>query len=379
MTERGLRRRVGGNLLRDGGGVGGLGIARVVGVLRLHADVFAAVFRADAVNLVRRPFYRLAVGIPLVLHAHFRHAVGVGNGGSEHGADFALARDGEAVAGRRLRGGDVGGGAGRVFAVFVAVGVGGADGDFVSGVFGLQGVVAVGRARNRLAVAQPLVLDAVGVVAVAVPDFGGEFAADFRLATDVDDAGLVRGRRRGGFAFNRCGFAAGRRFVVRRVIGVARLHADFVADVIAAQHVGFAVCAVYRRAVAQPLVGDVVRHAVFVGHGRGERAVFDRLAADGDAAGAVGRRGAAFVVDGGADAVFARFNLPTLGMADFDGVMLVAFFFAIRNRIHGEGGAVLPFGNGDGAGDGLHVAAVGGAMLDGDVHGNDALGVARHR
>ena len=278
-----------------------------------------------------------------------------------------------------LCGGDVGRGAGRVFAVFVAVGVGGADGDFVAGVFGLQGVVAVGRARNRLAVAQPLVLDAVGVIAVAVPDFGGEFAADFRLATDVDDAGMVRGRRRGGFAGNRAGFAAGEVFVVRRVVGVARLHADFVADVIAAQHIGFVVRAVYRFAVTQPLVLDVIRHAVFVGDGGGERAVFGRLATDADAAGAVGRRGAAFVVDGGADAVFARFNLPALGVGDFHGVVFVAFLLAIGNSIDGEGRAVLSFWDGDLFRRGFDVAIVGGAMLDGDVHGNVALGIARRR
>ena len=280
----------------------------------------------------------------------------------------------------RLFGDDrVGLAAGRGFRVFVAVGVGGADGDFVSGIFGLQGVVAVGRARDRLAVAQPLVLDAVGVIAVAVPDFGGEFAADFRLATDVDDAGMVRGRRRGGFAFNLCGFAAGRCFVVRRVVGVARLHADFVADVIAAQHVGFAVCAVYRLAVAQPLVGDVVRYAVFVGNGCGKRGVFFCLTRDGDAARVVGGRRAAFVVNGGGDAVFARLYLPALRLADAHGVVLVALLFAIGDGIDGEGRAVLPFGDGDGMRGGLHVAVVGGAVLDGDIDGDIALGVARHR
>ena len=151
------------------------------------------------------------------------------------------------------------------------------------------------------------------------------------------------------------------------------------ADVIAAQHVGFAVCAVYRRAVAQPLVGDVVRYAVVIGDGGGERGVFFCLTRDGDCAGVVGGRRAAFVVNGGGDAVFARLYLPALRLADAHGVVLVALLFAIGDGIDGEGRAVLPFGDGDGVGGGFHIAVVGGAMLDGDIDGNVALGVARRR
>ena len=358
-------------------------VLRLVLIERLHADFVPGVVRGELVTLARAAADRLAVAQPLVLHV-FRYAIFVGNRGGEGFAHFQRAVDADrtrvVLLRLRLFGDDrVGLAAGRGFRVFVAVGVGGADGDFVSGIFGLQGVVAVGRARDRLAVAQPLVLDAVGVIAVAVPDFGGEFAADFRLATDVDDAGMVRGRRRGGFAFNLCGFAAGRCFVVRRVVGVARLHADFVADVIAAQHVGFAVCAVYRRAVAQPLVGDVVRYAVVIGDGGGERGVFFCLTRDGDCAGVVGGRRAAFVVNGGGDAVFARLYLPALRLADAHGVVLVALLFAIGDGIDGEGRAVLPFGDGDGVGGGFHIAVVGGAVFDGDVHGDIAVGVARRR
>ena len=84
-------------------------------------------------------------------------------------------------------------------------------------------------------------------------------------------------------------------------------------------------------------------------------------------------------MNGGGDAVFARLYLPALRLADAHGVVLVAFFFAVGNGINGEGRAVLPFRDGDALRRGFHVAVVGGAVFDGDVHGDVALGVARHR
>ena len=81
-------------------------------------------------------------------------------------------------------------------AFFVArvVGVFDFDGDFVAGVFGFQGVTAAAFARNRLAVALPLVFDFAGVELVIVVDFGGQFFAHFGVAADSDAARMVLAR-----------------------------------------------------------------------------------------------------------------------------------------------------------------------------------------
>ena len=66
------------------------------------------------------------------------------------------------------------------------------------------------------------------------------------------------------------------------VVVVGRLHADFVSGVVSGEGVVLAGCAIYRLAVAQPLVSDaILRHAVVVFHICNQFAADFGVAADG--------------------------------------------------------------------------------------------------
>ena len=87
--------------------------------------------------------------------------------------------------------------------------------DFVAGVGGGELVGFCGRAVDGLAVALPLVFDAVGRHAVVVFDVGGEGAAYFGIPRNADAAGLV------GCVFaDGGGWLAGDAFGVRLTVGV---------------------------------------------------------------------------------------------------------------------------------------------------------------
>jgi len=118
-------------------------------------------------------------------------------------------------------------------AFFVArvVGVFGFDADFVSFVFGGQGVGFAVRVSNWLPVALPLVVDFGFVKLVGVVHLRGQGFAYFGVAADGDVAFVVRLRlwrlrvRIGGVNDWRGG-SAGRCFAVVGVVGVSRLDGD---------------------------------------------------------------------------------------------------------------------------------------------------------
>ena len=117
-------------------------------------------------------------------------------------ADFRLAFKGDAarMVRSRRRGAVIGDVfrrlAGRRFVVLGVVVVLGLDGNFVSGIFGSKDIALAGRACNRVAVAQPLVLDAIARYAVAVCHLSGERASHLGIAGDGDGAIFVRVDRR---------------------------------------------------------------------------------------------------------------------------------------------------------------------------------------
>ena len=84
------------------------------------------------------------------------------------------------------------------FVVLGVVVVLGLDGDFVSGVFGGEDIALASCACDRIAVAQPLVFDAIIRYAVAIFHLSGERASHLGIARDGDGALLIDGRRRAG-------------------------------------------------------------------------------------------------------------------------------------------------------------------------------------
>ena len=318
-----LCRRVVGYILRNSGSVGGFCMAAVVGVVCLHADVLADVIGADAIHLVRRALNRFAVGIPLVMDAGFRHAVGIGDGGGQHRADFCRAAEGYRAR-VRVGGGDVGRRAGRGFVVRRLVVVGRLYADFVPGVFGFEGVGFAGCAADGLAVALPLVLDLRRVNAVAVGDLRGQYAADFGFTGDVDAARLV-----GRVFADGGGRLAGDAFGVRLAVGVFGFDGDALAFVRRADLVGRALpdfCA-----VGKPAVGDGADAVGVLQVVRGGEGLADFCrAADGDAAGrrvvVRGRRGDGAAVQGFFDAAAVLvFGVQGDGFACVGGLQGVGF------------------------------------------------------
>ena len=145
---------------------------------------------------------------------------------------------------RRRRHGDVRPVTGRVFIVPGIVLIGGAHGDFMSGVVFGQGVGAAVGTINRIAVAQPLVLHFISGEIVAVADSSGEGATHFGIAADGNATRLIRRRCRD------VGHLARRVFVVPGVVLIRRAHGDFVPSVVAGEGVGAAVGTINRIAVA---------------------------------------------------------------------------------------------------------------------------------
>ena len=117
-------------------------------------------------------------------------------------ADFRLAFKGDAarMVRSRRRGAVIGDILRRLadggFVVLGVVVVLGLDGDFVSGVFGGEDIALASRACNRIAVAQPLVFDAIIRYAVAIFHLSGERASHLGIAGDGDGAIFVRVDRR---------------------------------------------------------------------------------------------------------------------------------------------------------------------------------------
>ena len=114
---------------------------------------------------------------------------------------------------------------------------------------------------------------------------------------------------------------------------------------------------------------------VAVADSRGEFTADFCLAAEGDFAFVVCGRGC-FVVDGGRDAVFAGGDRRPLRVTDFDGVGFVALGLAVGGHVHGEGGTVFAFTDGDTVGAEGEVAVVGRAVFNGDINADIAIGDA---
>ena len=298
-------------VVADGGGrraVEVFGVAFVVLVADADANGFARLRRSQGVAVARCACDGFAVGVPLVVAAALRFAVLVVEPGLQGVADFVAAGDAE-VAGVVVFAAVVGVGVaylyGEIAAGGGAVAVGGGDGHYCpffvgviegDAVFEFEGA-AVGDFKARVADAP--------VNAVAVRVFGAQFANGVAALAAFDPVGeravgvlavaefefMRRVVARAVLVLHGGGSGAGRGFVVFGLVFVGCLHADFLAEVCGGECVGFRGGAVYRLAVALPLVFDLAAvHAVFVGHFGGEGLADFGLSRDGDAA---------FVVFGG--------------------------------------------------------------------------------
>ena len=221
----------------------------------------------------------------------------------------------------------------------------------------------------------------VGIAAVGIADAQFAHGCPAALGFDPVRGAVARVQGDGGRAVVRRAAvdiqrATERFFVVSGVVFIGGAHGDFVPGVVAGERVGLAVGISDGIAVAQPLVLHVVSgKTVAVADGRGEFAADFCLAAEGDFAFVVCGRGC-FVVDGGRDAVFACGNRRPLRGADFDGVGFVALSLAVGGHVHGEGGTVFAFTDGDAMGAEGEVAVVGRAMFDGYIDADIAVGDA---
>ena len=264
-------------------------MACLVGVHRFGAQLHALDRVGQGDGLPFHARQQFVIAIPAPGDAAVRHAVGVGEFGGQRMADFRLAFKGDTarMVRSRRRGAVIGDILRRLadggFVVLGVVVVLGLDGDFVSGVFGGEDIALASRACDRIAVAQPLVFDAIARYAVAVCHLCGEGTSHLGIARDGDGALLIDGRRRI-ISDVFCRLTDGR-FVMLGVVVVLGLDGDFVSGIVGGEDIALASRATNRRVIAQPLVFDAIaRHTVTVCHLCGERASHLGIARDGDGA-----------------------------------------------------------------------------------------------
>ena len=128
-----------------------------------------------------------------------------------------------------------------------------------------------------------MVLHVSGVEFIGVGHGGGQFATHFRLTADGNGTRLI------GRLCCDIKAVAVVGLIMQTVIAVFDMDADFFACVFRAQGVGFLCRPLHSHAVNQPLIADAaVGYGVGIAHVRGQLVAHFRLAADGDAALAVG-------------------------------------------------------------------------------------------